>query len=1008
VTREHLPVLNKEGARALIESRLRWRGLTKGELARALAMSPGTLSRKLGSRYPYDSFLPDDLDRIAAYLDLSAEQRETVRASYGYGAAVEPVPAPSVSAPSSRPRGNLPLPLTSFIGRGQELAEVHRLLASCRLLTLIGPGGSGKTRLALEAAGDEHRAPRILRQAQDERGEHRVPSDPTRSLPQDWGRAARGAVAPGPDPAQSSILPPQAGSPLAESGDLFGSPQSWQDVWLVELAPVSDERRVAEVVAATLGVDGIRGRTPEAGLLEYLTPRRVLLVLDNCEHLLAACADLAARLLRAAPALTILATSREALGVPGERIVAVPPLSLPEPSSHSLWVSLAASEAVQLFVERARLSRPGFGLTEANAEAVVQICRRLDGMPLALELAAARTQVLSVQQIADRLDDRFRLLAAGGRLALPHHQTLRAAMDWSHDLLSEPERILFRRLAIFSGSFDIEDAEGLAGTQGSGLRAQDSAPDESLRPEAPVLDLLAQLVAKSLIVVGEQEGGATYRFLETVRTYALEKLVAAGELPELRRRHRAWYRALAQRAQAELIGPDQRAWLLRLDREGENLRSALAACLDADGDLTEGLELAASLRQFWDVRGYIAEGRMWLERLLERAGGVDPAARAAALLAAGWLALRQSEFDLARQRIEESLALSRSRADEHAVAAALAALATVARFRGDYGAARQQAEQALALFRRLGQPLGTANALNDLAAVSEAEGEPQTAWRLWQESLALYRSAGNKQATAVTLTALGGLAHNLGDDAGSRQLQEEALAVHRELDNRQGIASALNNLGLLTQELADHATARACFEEAIAINRELGNRRSVANTLNNLGLLAYQNGEDDEAAACLDSALALFRAVGSQQGAAIALNNLGHLARRRGDADAALALHRESLALYQALKSRLGVAQCLWGPALLAAALGQPGRAVRLFGAAEAQRARLGYRLWPSLRADYDRARRELSERLGARSFAESWESGAALSLDQAVAEALEGRMEARSAPVSGASLPLS
>ncbi|HVC30616.1 MAG TPA: AAA family ATPase, partial [Steroidobacteraceae bacterium] len=347
---------DKDAVRGLIEARLRWRASTKGELARALSISAGALSRKLGSRYPQDRFSQAEIDQIAAYLDLDAEQQALLHGSRRFAA---PAAAP---ASGGGAHGNLPLPLSSFVGREREQAEVLRLLATTRLLTLTGAGGSGKTRLALEVG---------------------------------WRAVTRDGV------------------------------------WMVELAPLSDPRLLAEAVASALHVSDQRGRPATESLIAHLRPRPLLLLLDNCEHLRFACAKLAARLLRACPELQILATSREALGVAGEVTWLVPPLSLPDPQQRSLWGSLAASEAAQLFVERARLSRAGFGLTEENAEAVAQICRRLDGMPLALELAAARTQILTVQQIAARLDDRFGLLAGRGRPTPPHQQTLRTAMDWS-------------------------------------------------------------------------------------------------------------------------------------------------------------------------------------------------------------------------------------------------------------------------------------------------------------------------------------------------------------------------------------------------------------------------------------------------------------------------------------------------------------------------------------------------------------------------------------------------
>jgi predicted ATPase/class 3 adenylate cyclase len=361
-----------------------------------------------------------------------------------------------------------------------------------------------------------------------------------------------------------------------------------EGVWLVELATLSDPTLLFQAVASALNIREQPGRSLQATIIDYLSPKQLLLVLDNCEHLVAACARLAETLLRACPHLRILATSREALGIAGETIRPVPSLSVPDPRRQPTVETLRRSEATRLFIERAIAGLPTFSPTTRNAEPITQVCQRLDGIPLAIELAAARVKVLSVEQIASRLDDRFRLLTGGSRTGLPRHQTLRATMDWSYELLSEAERVLLRRLAVFAGGFTLETAEAVC----TGMDAETSA----------VLDLLTHLVDKSLVIMEERGGTSRYRLLDTVRQYGRNKLLESGEDPRVRRRHRDWYLQLAEAAEPELHGPDQRLWLDRMEMEHDNLRTALDwSKVDEDGS-EAGLRLAGALWWFWYVR----------------------------------------------------------------------------------------------------------------------------------------------------------------------------------------------------------------------------------------------------------------------------------------------------------------------------------------------------------------------------------------------------------------------
>ncbi len=452
---------------------------------------------------------------------------------------------------------NLPRPLTSFVGRVHESAEVKRLLPTTCLLTLTGSGGSGKTRLALQVAADV----------------------------------------------------------LGEYAD---------GVWLVELAAVPGPALVPQTVASALGVREVPGRPLQATLLEYLGHRTLLVVLDNCEHLIEASAHLVQTLLEACPGLRILATSREPLGVPGEVAWRVPSLSLPDPRRLPSVDDLGACEAVRLFVERAAAVHPAFRLTPQNAPAVATVVRRLDGIPLAVELAAARVPALTVAQIAERLDDRFRLLTGGRRTALPRQQTLRATMDWSYQLLPERERVLLRRLAVFAGGWTLGAVEAVCG--GDGIEG------------LAVFDLLTQLVFKSLVIMDEQVGDVRYRLLETVRQYGRDRLLESEETVPVRGRHLVWYRDLAEQAETELMGAGQAAWLDRLEAEHANIRAALEWATGGR-EVEVGLRLAGAVWRFWFVRGYFAEGRARLQALLAKGAEVPPAVRAKALKAAGNLAV---------------------------------------------------------------------------------------------------------------------------------------------------------------------------------------------------------------------------------------------------------------------------------------------------------------------------------------------------------------------------------
>ena len=600
--------------------------------------------------------------------------------------------------------------------------------------------------------------------------------------------------------------------------------------WLAELAPLSDPELVPSAVAAALGVRERPGRRLADSLADSLRSERLLLVVDNCEHLIYACAGLVDTLLGACPRLSVLATSRETLGVAGEVAWRVRPLSLPGPRSSPTVEELSGYESVRLFLDRARSRLPGFELTPGNAQAVVQICRKLDGVPLAIELATARMGALAVEQVAERLEDSLKLLTTGGRTSVLRQRTLGATLDWSHDLLSEEEKILFRRLPVFSGGFSLEAAEAVCAGEGRVSYGR----DPSLPRDLPVLDLLSRLVDKSLVLVAEQRSGeARYRLLETVRQYGREKLDESGEAPEMGHRHAGFFLGLAERAEPELAGAQQEAWLDRLEAEHDNLRAALSWSLEG-GEPEIGLRLAGALWRFCYTRGYYGEGREWLEAALARTAGSPATLRAKALTGAGILTFLQCEYGPATALLEESLALYRSLDDRRGVASALQTLGSIARERGRYARAVALHEESLALQRELGDAEGIARSLDGLGFVAWLQQEYERAGALCAEALAVYRGLEDVEGVAWSLVNLGAVAQHRGDHERAGELLDESLALSRRAGYKEGVAWSLNQLGIVEQRRGDHELATTLLLESLEIHRDLGDRWRAASVLEGL------------------------------------------------------------------------------------------------------------------------------------------------------------------------------
>jgi predicted ATPase len=750
---------------------------------------------------------------------------------------------PPLASLDARPH-NLPAHLTALLGREREVQAVRGLLLrdDVRLVTLTGPGGTGKTRLGLEVAAQ------LLEHVPD-------------------------------------------------------------GVFFVPLAPISDPDLVLSTLTQVLGLRETPGRSLRETLTEFLKAKHLLLLLDNFEQILLA-APAIADLLAACPRLNVLATSREALHLRGEREYAVPPLACPDPK-HSLPVeTLAEYAAVSLFMQRASAVRAEFAITEENAPIVAEACRRLDGLPLAIELAAARIKVLPPEALLRRLERRLPLLAGGGRDLPARQQTLRDAIAWSYDLLSPEEQTLFRRLAVFVGGFTLEAAECNCDEATSDQRPG-ACEAASAAPHLSIFDGVDSLVDKSLLRQEDSSAGEPrFAMLETIREYATERLEACGEAPVLRRRHAEYFLGLAERAEPHFLLANAGGWLNRVQAEYDNLRAALRWCLADDGDTETGVQIAAALSRFWQVRSYLSEGQRWLDLALASSDAAPVSSRPKALIGAGWLAHNQGDPTRAALLFEEATSLS----------------------------------------RRLGDWQCLAVAVGDLGAIMEHQGNYERAAALLAESLALYRETGNQE----------------------------------------GVAGRLRGLGSVACAQGDFEQAAVLLEESLTLCRQLGATFRIALALGALGLAALYQGDAERALRLFDESLVLHRQLEHTYGIAWSLHYLGRVAQLRGETERATALLSESLTMRRDLGDTAGIAGCLEGLAAVALTYRQAKRSAHLFGAAEFLREAIDAPLSPAERVGHDADLAAARAQADADTFAAAWAEGRAMTLEQAVAYALE------------------
>jgi predicted ATPase/DNA-binding SARP family transcriptional activator/DNA-binding CsgD family transcriptional regulator len=631
---------------------------------------------------------------------------------------------------------------------------------------------------------------------------------------------------------------------LEVARDLVGS---YADgVWLIELAPLSEPELVVQEVAETLGVQEQPGLLLLDSLLDALSGKEMLLLLDNCEQLIDAVARLTRFLLDTCPRTRVLTTSRERLGVIGESIWVVPFLSVPRVQKTPTVEELEGYESARLFADRASMRHPDFELTPENARAVAQICARLEGIPLAIELAAARVGLLSAEQIAHRLGHSPKLLTGGGRTTDHRHRTLRATLDWSYELLGEPEQSLFRRLSVFAGGFALEAAESLGA--GGGIEMDD------------VLELLSQLVEKSLVLAEESwVKGARYRLLEPVRQYAWEMLGRSGEGEAVQHRHAEYFLALAEEAEPELKGPRQVEWLDRLQTEHDNLRAALSWSLERGIDL--GPRIAGALSLFWYTRGYLSEARTYLEAVARR--GVAPATvRAKALDGLGWIAEPQGDYERARTAYEESLKLYRRSGDKSGVANALGDLGALALARGDYGQATSLLEESLTLHRELGSREDVIGILDSLGVLASAKGDQEQSIAFLSEAVAMSRGTGNVRRTATSLGNLGFTTLVHGEPEKATALLDESLALFREIGDSSNIAISLMISALAALTHGDHGRVQALGGESLKLLQEAQDTQHIADCVGIMASAAGARGSAKRAARLWGAAEALREEIG--------------------------------------------------------------------------------------------------------------------------------------------------
>lgn len=669
---------------------------------------------------------------------------------------------PPLKTIDARPN-NLRVQISSFIGRDNEISQIKKTLSTTRLLTLVGSGGTGKTRLALQVAAD------LIDEYTD-------------------------------------------------------------GVWCIELSTLTDPLLILETIADTLNVKEQPGQKLESILIDYFKDKKILLILDNCEHFIEACSELSEKFLRQTKDLKIVATSRITFRCDGEMTHKVLPLSHPDPNAEYTPIELSQYEAVRLFIERALQVNPAFRVNDENVSALAQICSRLDGIPLAVELAAVRCKVLSLKKICEKLDDRFKLLTGGSRTALPRQQTLKALVDWSYDILKEKEKILWRRFSIFNGGCTLEECEKIC--------------SDDMLNEGEILDLIQNLCDNSIVAYTGQND--KYTMLETIRQYGNEKLNEAGEEKIFKTMHLEYFMNLCEGAVSEYKGSNVKKWLDLIEEFYPNVQSALAWSLD-NGLREEGTRLAVSMGKFWELRGHYMEGRNWFQKIINNPGDVSPEIIANAKSLAAVLAALQTDYKTSQRYLEEALEFYRNTNNKNGIGNCLNNLGLNYFDLGEYKKSKLCMNEGLEIRKKTNNRIGICSTLNSLGLVALAEGEFSSAKEYFEESLDIAIELKDLIYMAIGYNNLAQIYQRFGNYEKAKDYFEKGLSIDRELGNKLGICVSIYNLGLVEQEKKDFIAAKKYFEESLKIGKEIDSRQIIPYSLLGMGQIALEEKKYDDA-----------------------------------------------------------------------------------------------------------------------------------------------------------------